>query len=141
MVARQSQDESSDAYSLAKEPSLDLGKNKFGPPTPTFPTTPPMEYFLPDVDVILLIILSHLCLPFAVARVCPHSRNVRSGGVDVKAGDKFFQARIKFRANEFASYKPPDVNKDAGSDDSGSDDDSDDSGSDDDSDESDSDSD
>ena len=101
MVARQSQDESSDAYSLAKEPSLDLGKNKFGPPTPTFPTTPPMEYFLPDVDVILLIILSHLCLPFAVARVCPHSRNVRSGGVDVKAGDKFFQARIKFRANEF----------------------------------------
>ena len=40
-----------------------------------------MEYFPPDVGVILLIILSHLCLPFAVARVCPHSRSVRSGGV------------------------------------------------------------
>ena len=59
----------------------------------------------------------------------------------IKKGGHRRKLLSKFRANEFASYKPPDVNKDAGSDDSGSDDDSDDSGSDDDSDESDSDSD
>ena len=59
----------------------------------------------------------------------------------IKKGGHRRKFLTKFRANEFASYKPPDVNKDAGSSDDGSDDDSDDSGSDDDSDESDSDSD